>query len=362
MQTGGMKIYLIGGFLGSGKTTAVSQAALELMRQGRRVAVITNDQGSRQVDTAYVHSQGIPVKQVADGCFCCQYDQLDGHLRHFISEMDPEYVFAESVGSCTDLIATVAKPLASMFPGSSICISIFADAELVSSLMFGRASFISEEIQYLYKKQLMEADLLIMNKTDLLMESQRLALQQRLRHEYPSKKILCQDSRNSDHIEEWLKNLRDWKTNGARQSLELEYDQYAKGEMQLSWLDYRVDIQSSKEPVSQVLQAFIKSVHQVLKKEMGFVGHVKFLVEANGTTVKVSLTSTEDDIHRLATLPEAFQATMTINARVQGQPEWLGTTMTQCILEINKRPGVTLVAGEASVFTPGYPHPQHRIP
>ena len=47
------RLHLVGGFLGSGKTTAIAAAAKLLMAQGLRVGVVTNDQGKYLVDTAF---------------------------------------------------------------------------------------------------------------------------------------------------------------------------------------------------------------------------------------------------------------------------------------------------------------------
>ena len=79
-----MKLVLAGGFLGSGKTTAIVSACRQLISQKKRVGVITNDQGDQQVDSAFVRGYGIPVREVANGCFCCNYDQLDTHLRSLL--------------------------------------------------------------------------------------------------------------------------------------------------------------------------------------------------------------------------------------------------------------------------------------
>ena len=49
---------MIGGFLGAGKTTAVSRLAAHLSAQGLRVGLITNDQGNQLVDTAMLVSRG----------------------------------------------------------------------------------------------------------------------------------------------------------------------------------------------------------------------------------------------------------------------------------------------------------------
>src|SRR5512142_726693 len=104
-------LHLVGGFLGSGKTTAIINAAKRLIAQGRRVGVITNDQGKYLVDTAFFRLESIPALEVTGGCFCCNYDDLKGRLAQLIASAGPEVIFAESVGSCADIVATVVKPL-----------------------------------------------------------------------------------------------------------------------------------------------------------------------------------------------------------------------------------------------------------
>ena len=105
-----MKLFLVGGFLGSGKTTAIHQAALVLQESGINVAVVTNDQGEDLVDTAFLEDAGVPTKEVLNGCFCCNYDQLSNAVFSLQANEAPAVIFAESVGSCTDLVATIAKP------------------------------------------------------------------------------------------------------------------------------------------------------------------------------------------------------------------------------------------------------------
>ena len=56
-----MKLHLVGGFLGSGKTIAIIAAAKNLMAEGLCVGVVTNDQGKYLVDTAFLALSGIPT-------------------------------------------------------------------------------------------------------------------------------------------------------------------------------------------------------------------------------------------------------------------------------------------------------------
>ena len=92
-----MRLFLIGGFLGSGKTTAITTASKMLMSQGRKVAVVTNDQGEQLVDNSFVESFEIPTRAVSNGCFCCNYDQLDVHIQALNEENKPEFIFAEFI-------------------------------------------------------------------------------------------------------------------------------------------------------------------------------------------------------------------------------------------------------------------------
>src|SRR5262245_36691175 len=102
---------MLGGFLGAGKTTAVSKLAHHLTSQGRRVGLITNDQGSELVDTAMLASHGFPVEEISGGCFCCRFNSLIEAAKKLSVENRPDVFIAEPVGSCTDLVATVTYPL-----------------------------------------------------------------------------------------------------------------------------------------------------------------------------------------------------------------------------------------------------------
>src|SRR6266480_5828287 len=106
---------MIGGFLGAGKTTSVARLALRLAAQGRKVGLITNDQGSDMVDTAMLRSRGFATEEITGGCFCCRFNSLVEASRKLTADSRPEVFIAEPVGSCTDLLATVTYPLRRLY-------------------------------------------------------------------------------------------------------------------------------------------------------------------------------------------------------------------------------------------------------
>ena len=106
---------MIGGFLGAGKTTAIGKLARRLTDQGLRVGLITNDQGRHLVDTALLRCQGFATEEIPGGCFCCRFDALLDAAQTLAQQSRPDVFIAEPVGSCTDLVATVAYPLRRLY-------------------------------------------------------------------------------------------------------------------------------------------------------------------------------------------------------------------------------------------------------
>ena len=62
-----MKIHLVAGFLGSGKTTAIANAAKILSAENITTSVFTNDQGNYLVDSRFIEKSGIPYAEVTGG-------------------------------------------------------------------------------------------------------------------------------------------------------------------------------------------------------------------------------------------------------------------------------------------------------
>ena len=75
-----VRLVFAGGFLGSGKTTALGALAKRLLDKGLRIGIITNDQSGNLADTLIVRQMldqlNVPVEEVVEGCFCCKFDEL----------------------------------------------------------------------------------------------------------------------------------------------------------------------------------------------------------------------------------------------------------------------------------------------
>ena len=165
------RVALVGGFLGGGKTTAIAALARDLRARGRTIAVITNDQGIRLVDGAFVDCQGLDGKEVRGGCFCCRFDDYLSKLDGLLRDGPPDVVLCEPVGSCTDLVATVLGPLGRLARDrvDLAPLSVVVDARRALSFLDPRsAALLGTELAYLFDRQVEEADLIVLTKTDII--------------------------------------------------------------------------------------------------------------------------------------------------------------------------------------------------
>lgn len=351
-----MQIHLLSGFLGSGKTTAIVKACRLLSKKGIRATVITNDQGSHLVDGQLFQHLNIPSRQVTNGCFCCNYNDLDAAIRSLTGQghpairslpgHHPAILFAESVGSCTDLVATVLKPLLQQYPRTAFTVSAFADATLL-----GQTSTFDPDVHYIYLKQLEEAQVIVVSKIDQIED--QATLRHLMTGRYPGKTILYQDSFNEDHISHWLQTLEHISPgSNTLPSLDIDYDLYGAGEARLAWLDQDMVIES---PSHNAQNAALTLIYRLSETSYP-IGHLKCLLD--GAT-KISFTPSGSTGH--IPIHPTPSATLLINARIQTTPAALTQLMADAIRATEKEHDCTIHTLSASCFQPGYPRPIHRI-
>jgi len=353
-----MVLALTGGFLGSGKTTAIVNACKALVSQHKKVAVITNDQGDQQVDSAFVRTIGVMVKEVGNGCFCCQYNELESHIQHLDASEHPDVIFAESVGSCTDLIATLVKPLSKRKPELKIVVSVFADAGFLSAVMEGRTLFADESIRYIYKKQLEEADVLVINKTDLITPLQLEHVDKLIKLENPGKAVIHQNS--LEDVSTWLTSIDQFRVPVSRHSLDIDYDIYGEGESKLAWLDKSIVIQAPYGNGAFIARGLIRSLFDQIQSDNYRIGHLKFFLDGEDWQQKISFTATSTSGEVRIKQENVFHLKMLINARVQTEPEYLKKLVNDVIDRTKNASVCTIITERESVFKPGYPRPAHR--
>ena len=99
-----MKVIILGGFLGSGKTTTLMQFAHYLVSVSEpdkvnKVVILENEVGEIGIDDQYLRSGGFTVNNLFAGCACCTVSgELITAVIKIAREMDPEWLIIETTG------------------------------------------------------------------------------------------------------------------------------------------------------------------------------------------------------------------------------------------------------------------------
>jgi Ni2+-binding GTPase involved in maturation of urease and hydrogenase len=358
-----MQLHLVGGFLGSGKTTAIIGAARLLLAQGRRVGVVTNDQGRYLVDTAFFQST-LPTVEVAGGCFCCNYGDLQARLDQLKAIAQPDVIFAESVGSCADMVATVLKPLLTLRSGSQApaSFSVFADSRLLRLRLAGEPLPFSEDVVYIFDKQLEEAGLLVMNKIDLLSLQAGTDLVDRATQHFPGKILLRQNSLEPASLVHWLDLISSGAAPLPEQSLQIDYQRYAEGEARLAWLDEEINLKVPTGKGQDAVRRLLSKLLAELQQEKATVGHLKILLRAGEVEVKVSIPTLQEEgwPDQVPGLP-GERVFLMLNARVAMNADRLRSLVRQVLEQVVPSCGGTFTESGVAYFHPSFPRPTYRI-
>jgi G3E family GTPase len=350
---------MVGGFLGAGKTTAVARLARHLSDRGLRVGLIANDQSTGLVDTALLRSKGFATEEIAGGCFCCRFNSLVDAADRLSKEARPDVFVAEPVGSCTDLVATVSYPLRRMY-GDRFTIaplSVLVDpARAARVLGIEAGKPFSDKVVYVYKKQLEEADVIVVNKTDTLDVPRRERLVAALRTAFPKADVLLASAKGGEGLDAWFDRVMTAEgRDGA--SMELDYDTYAEGEAKLGWLNATATV-AKGEPFdgNETLLRLARAVRDGLKGSE--IAHLKMTLDPGDPSGILSVVSlvrsdAEPDL-RESLVDRVDGAELVINLRAEADPELLEKAVRDAL-----EPRVTIDHLER--FRPSRPQPTHRL-
>lgn len=357
---------MIGGFLGAGKTTAILRIAEALTRDGQRVGLITNDQSIGLVDTAMLKAHDFPVEEITGGCFCCKFNSLVDAADRLTARNTPDVFLAEPVGSCTDLKATVDYPLRRMYGDaySVAPLSVLVDpirALRILGLEPGKS--FSPKVTYIYRKQLEEADLILINKTDLISPERLETLRSALAAEFPEARVLPISARNGTGVPEWIEQIR---SGGARTTgaMDVDYDTYAEGEALLGWLNCTVQLSARRfVDGNRLLLDLAGDIRSRLEAAGAEIAHLKLtLTPSEGSDIGVVNTVRNDRAPEAShSLVEEIEGgELIINLRAEADPEVLREVVTAALATLGQA-NIQARIDHLERFRPGRPVPTHRL-
>lgn len=155
-----LAVTIVGGYLGAGKTSLVNH----LLRNanGLRLAVLVNEFGALPIDEDLIEADDGQMISIAGGCVCCAYGDNMARALQGLQALDPvpDHVLLEASGVA--LPGAVAGTI-SLLPGFVVDgVLVLVDAETVQTT--ARDPYMGDTVT----RQLRDADLVVLNKTDLV--------------------------------------------------------------------------------------------------------------------------------------------------------------------------------------------------
>ena len=359
------RFIMIGGFLGAGKTTTVSRLAKHYLALGKRVVIVTNDQATDLVDTNLLRSQGLDVGEVAGSCFCCNFNELTRTVERLSESQRPDIVIAEPVGSCTDLVATVIRPLQQVY---SVPFDIAPYGVIIKPshglkiLQGTRKGGFSPQAEYIFRKQIEEADFVIINRIDELSEAAVSELTTLIESQFPGTPCLKMSATSGEGFDSFCEYL-DLQGVFGTKAMDVDYDVYAEGEAELGWLNAQVILTSeSSFELDAFLLRLLERVNVELVQHSAEVAHLKAIGMTEGKFAVANIVSSSSAPKlSIGSAASVKTADLVINARVAIDPETLTETIQRTLRSVCQEFGITETTRTLQCFRPGRPVPTHRL-
>ncbi|MEW9697784.1 GTP-binding protein [Paenibacillus sp. SI8] len=175
-------VIVLSGFLGSGKTTLLLRMLREADSFGVKPAVLMNELGQQDVDGHLLQSASpeVKVEKLLDGCICCSKKSDITDAIKLLLTRKPDVIIIELTGVANpeEIVDALTEPALLPFVKLHTVITVL-DAEHV--LAYNSIFASDRELVHTLRRQMEVADLLLLNKVDLVSDQQRQAIAKTIR-------------------------------------------------------------------------------------------------------------------------------------------------------------------------------------
>jgi G3E family GTPase len=341
-----MMIHLVGGFSGSGKTTAIKNACQTLKYKNITASVIEDDQVSVAEDKLPAQKNGISLPKVSGGCSSCSYERLVRQIEMLKKKSDPSVIFAECSGTCINLTNTLLKPLREYkeVEIAVVNISVFVDAEFLLLHFQGVDLPLGVEDKYIWEKHIHEAEILIVNKIDLLSDCELEALEIFAKDTFLSKQVYFLDSFDMYAIDKWIEMI-------GMPQVQKNKSEVSHDEPGLAFLDEEIEISAMNGCAVELTYGIMNNLALDLIRRKLHIDHFQFFLSFNGQSLKFGYKELPDEIVLGSkTFEKSDSVDLLINARVHISPDKLRHILFNVLNQYRSLEGVTIKEKFISYF------------
>ncbi|MCL2883147.1 MAG: hypothetical protein FWF30_01580 [Coriobacteriia bacterium] len=203
-----MRIILISGFLGSGKTSLLIQMMDYLTRQSPspRIVIIENEIGSINLDSRMLDGKGLTMREMLSGCICCSLlSNLASEITHTAQTLAPDLLIIEATGmaNARDVITGIH---------TSVDESLYSSVQSIVIVDASRLPYLLERTPRMVSRQLEQLDAVLLNKTDLVLPEELGDVRAALREVVPDARVIEVSAENGVSDESWAEALLQTET------------------------------------------------------------------------------------------------------------------------------------------------------
>jgi len=280
-------LYIIGGFLGSGKTTMISKFTKRLLDKGRKVGVIVNDFSTPLVDERYLTQLGAQAEQVCGDCVC----HTTAAVNEALDKMkDKEDIFLEPIGTHLDVANAILPEVISHTTDLIVRpVVILVDGKRLNEILKKENGYILEFIF----QQLQSADIIFVNKVDLMDKDEIKDVTEFF--EKRKAQIIFGSALkdvNTNELFGLLEGASKWKERvESDQTLFTHYEIYVKLQEKMKWVNLYFSIKADhKIIIDRIVRIFKENL-----KSNTYLGHLKVMVISKEGYVKLNLTGWDEE-------------------------------------------------------------------
>ncbi len=328
------------GFLGSGKTTTMMKLTKYYAETYGKAAMISNDlgHGVQLADHQYARLSGCHADEITDNCICYVNEQLADRLDAFYGD-GCELVVSDIPGFGVGALEHVYHGLTEKYPGEYDLapFTVLVEPQTIEILREGR----HKDLTYIYHTQLVEADLIVLNKCDLLLADEVKAHAKWLSENYPQAKVMTISALTGDGMDGLARELREGKASMRRPDISYGGETFrnAMGHICEYYHQYVVSCSCCTFNANAYLADIASAVQKKTADTEYDIPHLKILAwTSEGDFGKVDMIGADRDIevnHEF--LYPCDQMAVIINLSGICDKEMMDLLMTETIAEVSEK-------------------------
>lgn len=349
-----VRYVVVGGYLGAGKTTSLISFAQYHRMMGRNPAILVNDLGAKNlVDGSVTEQAGVcPTLEITGDCICYQTENLVDKLRRFRDTEQAEMIFSDIPGCGIGGLDHVYHKLDQEYHGEfrlSPFVAV-ADPERLRMIMPENADIhLPEEMRYLFDAQLKEAEVIILNKIDLLDEAEREKFRSFLSCTYPHAKLFLMSAKTGENVGVAAEYLFTHDSALPEKDIGCGGPEFAAAEQTMSWYNSQLFFKG-EEPLdgNAVIEDMMERIRGKLAAAGRNVPHLKIMAmpavqSALPEYAKASMIGIDYPVSFESRLPLEYDGVVfVINARAVCESERLSDIMAEAAEEAAQKAGARM--------------------